>query len=373
MKRSTGNQEGVALLLTLVALVILGGLTGIAVLLGLGENLLGRRYVGMHQALGNAEAGALHVVTNWDPTTYNRLPVGQPQSFSGKPPVGPGSWGGTLTRMGNLMFLVVAEGVDGKRSNRQRTGLIIRLNPLRADPQAALTNRGAIEIGPSSSIDGRDHIPAGWDCQITETPLAGLRVAPAGQITNVISGCSGPQCLNGAPPVLEDSSLMVPELTRIDGQGFESLMELANQVISGGSLHPGPRVIGETCVTAARDNWGDPYVTTGPCGDYFPLVYSTGDLQLTGGRGQGTLVVDGDLSIGGGFHFVGLVLVRGTLASSGTGNRFEGAVMVANADLDVSRLLGTTTVEYSSCALERAGIGSGRPEVLQERGWFLAY
>lgn len=370
MKRLSDGQEGIALLLVLLSLVVLGGLVGVAFLLGLGEMRLGRGYVALRQALGNAESGAVHAVTHWNPETYDAMPIGHSHSFSGKPPSGPGSFAGTVTRTGHLTFVVVSDGFDAGGQIKQRIGLILRLNALEADPEAALTTSGPIEIGSSSVIDGRDRNPALWNCtKPARPPVAGLRLS----LSNPVRGCSGPPCLIGTPPIVNDDSLSVSELTSLDGHSFESLQAFATHVVSGGSMQPGPRATGATCVTAALENWGDPYVSEGPCGDYFPLVFSTGDLKLTGGRGQGTLLVAGDLTVGGGFHFVGLVLVKGTMVTSGTGNRFEGAVVVANGDLEESRLLGATAIEYSSCALERAAIGSGRPEVLRERGWFQAY
>jgi len=370
MKRLSDGQEGIALLLVLLSLAVLGGLVGVAFLLGLGEMRLGRGYVGMRQALGNAESGAVHAVTRWNPEAYNAMPIGQSLSFSGEPPSGPGSFAGTVTRTGNLTYVVVSDGFDAGGQIKQRIGLIVRLDPLKADPEAALTTSGPIEIGSSSVIDGRDRNPAVWNCaKPADSSVAGLRLS----LSNPVRGCSGPPCLIGTPPVINDDSLSIAELTSLDGYSFESLQALATNVIAGGSMQPEPLATGGTCVTAAPDNWGDPYVSEGPCGDYFPLVFSTGDLQLTGGRGQGTLVVAGDLTVGGGFHFVGLVIVKGSMVTRGTGNRFEGAVVVADGDLEQSRLLGATAIEYSSCALERAAIGSGRPEVLRERGWFQAY
>ncbi len=374
MRTLPDGQKGIALLLVLVSIVVLAGLTTVSVLLAVGEMRLGRGYVALHQALGIAEGGAAYTVTNWNASAYNMLPVGESLTFYGKAPLGLGSFEGTVTRTGNLTFAAVSAGTGNRREANQRVGLIIRLNSLKAEAQAALTTRGHFQIGPSSLIDGRDRNPVLQNCSgRTDTTIAGVVLAVAGQGTDLLSGCTEPPCLLGAPPVLVDSSISDAELTSISGQNMESLMGLASHVIAGGSIRPAPSVKGETCVTAAPDNWGDPYVTKGPCGDFFPLVFSTGDLRLTGGSGQGTLVVAGDLSVDDGFHFVGFVLIEGKLVSSGTGNRFEGAVVVANRDHEKSRLLGSTAIEYSRCALERAGIGSGRPEVLRERGWFTAY
>jgi hypothetical protein len=68
--------------------------------------------------------------------------------------------------------------------------------------------------------------------------------------------------------------------------------------------------------------------------ELLPIVYISGSATINGnGRGQGILIVDGDLQINGNFDWVGLVLVRDDM-NKGNGNAsITGAVMARNIDM----------------------------------------
>jgi hypothetical protein len=125
-------------------------------------------------------------------------------------------------------------------------------------------------------------------------------------------------------------------------------------------------------------NWGDPYRNTpaGACETYFPIVYisdSTATTNISGGYGQGVLLVDGDLVVNGGFEWYGPVIVKGHLSTQGTGGHFNGAVMAADVDLEKNDLLGNALVTYSSCAVADAMIGAAIPKKLTQRSWAEMY
>ena len=369
---TTGGERGIAIVVVMIVMVIVAGLTTAALFLAIGEERTGRGYIRHQHAFAAAEAGVFYPVTNWNQTVYNAMPVDDSIDFAGRLADGTGSFNGILRRLNRTLYFVTAEGTEAGSRTQHMLGLIVRLHPLPLTPRAALVTRGPLSIGPSSIVDGYDQPPSGWDCQAARPPLSAISTQPSDSTAYGLV-CVNPPCIRGDPPILLDSSMTLPDLTMFNGLRFDDLRNLAAVLISRGVIHPGPRVEGETCVTAAADNWGDPYVTEGTCGDYMPLVYSTGDLEVTGGRGQGTLVVDGDLTIGGGFHFAGLVVVRGVFVSRGTGNQLEGAIVVANAGLKRSSFEGATTVRYSSCAVRRARIGAGAPRALRQRSWFQAY
>jgi hypothetical protein len=369
--RRCSSEQGVALLLVLLALTIVAGLAGAAFLIGLAEERVGRVYRDHLHAFAAGEAGVYRPVWNWDTKTYNAMPIDGVTPIDGRLGDGTGSYSGTLRRLSELLFVVTAEGADAGSLGRSRLGLVLRLNPLAVNPAAAVTALGEFAVAGASSISGRDQPPPGWDCPDPDSILPALRIHPQDSAA-VSVGCPTPQCLTGNPPILVDSAVTLSNLTTVGGMEFDALEQLASHVVAG-AVHPLPRTQGATCVTAAWDNWGDPYGIDGPCADYVPLIYATGDLVVTGGRGQGTLVVAGDLTISGGFMFSGLVLVRGALQSSGAGNRLMGAVVVANADLGHNSIAGATALQYSSCAVRRAQIGAGTASALRRHGWFQAY
>jgi hypothetical protein len=100
-----------------------------------------------------------------------------------------------------------------------------------------------------------------------------------------------------------------------------------------------------------------------------------GNLKLTGGAGQGILLVDGNLDASGGVQFVGPVIVRGALSVTGNGSgaRFVGGVMAEDVYLTDSKVAGNAVVSYSSCAIEKALTGSATPTFDRARGWIEMY
>jgi hypothetical protein len=121
-------------------------------------------------------------------------------------------------------------------------------------------------------------------------------------------------------------------------------------------------------------NWGDPYravlpTPPGQCEGYYPVIHVLGDVHISGGRGQGVLLVDGDLFVTGGFDFTGAVIVRGSMHTAGTGAHFSGAVMAANVDFEDDLISGNSTIRYSSCALLNALSGNAYPLAVRDRAW----
>jgi len=67
-----------------------------------------------------------------------------------------------------------------------------------------------------------------------------------------------------------------------------------------------------------------------------------------------------------------VIIVQGRLVIRGSGNRVFGGIMASNADLDPQSLTGGSVVVRSSCAVERAILGSPmltRVRPLPLRSW----
>jgi len=93
-----------------------------------------------------------------------------------------------------------------------------------------------------------------------------------------------------------------------------------------GSVTPGPVTEAGRCVLLGH-SWGSPHEPGGPCGGHRPAVAADGDLTLSGGQGQGLLLVAGTLRMTAGAHYAGLVLVGGDLVLEG-GAVLEGMARV---------------------------------------------
>jgi hypothetical protein len=99
-------------------------------------------------------------------------------------------------------------------------------------------------------------------------------------------------------------------------------------------------------------------------------------LNLTTGRGQGILIVDGDLHIDGNMEFSGVVIVRGNFTMKGTGQgtgKINGTVIVqGHGEVDTeSTTSGNALIEYNSCAIENAFQSALRLRTFPSRGWLV--
>lgn len=93
---------------------------------------------------------------------------------------------------------------------------------------------------------------------------------------------------------------------------LQDLGELADITLGvpGGST----RVhLGSGCPATASGSWGTPLSPAGSCGSYLPVVVVHGSLEVTGGEGQGLLVVGGGASFSATSTFAGLVLAAGAV------------------------------------------------------------
>ncbi len=367
------SQRGAAVVLAIICLLCVGVLVGTAVLLGLAERRGGQNFVGIQQAHGVAEAGAYHGLRAWDPVAYSQLALGTSRGFTGITRDLGAPYSGEVRRLSSLLYLITAEGTDTRLLSRQRVGVMARLNALQVEPKAALTIRGSLSIGSDAVVAGEDLNPLGWDCPGEAGVVAAVRLPPSDSAESLEILCPPASCVVGDPQIYADSSLTLDTLTTFDGLSLDRLRDLAWVVIPGGLVRPTPQASNETCITAASDNWGDPYGADRPCGRYYPLVHVAGDLEIRGGVGQGVLVVDGDLAVTDGFAFVGLVVVRGAFRSSGVGNRIAGALSVANTELTPIAIGGASVVQYSSCGLHTVLVASARVGLLREWGWFQVY
>ena len=138
----------------------------------------------------------------------------------------------------------------------------------------------------------------------------------------------------------------------------------------------GPAVKADgSCDYAVQTNWGSPTNPAGPCGNYFPIIYINGDAQINGQEGQGILLINGGLSVQGGFQFYGITIVKGSVKTAGGGGtpaHFWGSLMaqdtVSFADT-VNNFTGGATMLYSKCAIIKALDKTGTGAMLTSRGW----
>jgi hypothetical protein len=371
------NERGVALAVAIFAIVIIGMLIAGVFYGAYLEQRTGENTLYARQAFEAAETGMVATLNTWDQAVYGAFPVDTPQALPAVT-VGRTRYTPSITRLNGQIFLVSARGEQLSGSGgvlaRQLLGTLARLSPTPVEVKAAVTSKGAVTVGGSSTVDGNDHIPPGWTgCDAPGPAKAGVRTDQTVTLT-------GGGTALGSPPMQQHDSGVVDSLFT---NPFNDLKTLASITLPPGAYNGmAPATTGSPlrCNKALQLNWGEPWYnppTAGAvtqCQSYFPVIYSPGDLQLQNGRGQGVLLVEGDLEIRGNVEFTGLVIATGMLKANGTGNKITGGVLAENADLgDLTTLIGNPVVNYSYCAISRALAASATVRPLTERSWAQLY
>lgn len=377
MTRNTPRPDsGFALAGAVFALVVIAVLVTGGFFVARQESSIGKNSATYERAFQSAEAGLNEALARWQDSIseWNGMTAGQERSFSGSLASTGGSYTGRIRRLSDELFLVRVTGRDPTGSSERTLASMLRLQKIDMTFRASLTTRGDLRIGGSSYITGTDTDPLGWTgCDTTSDQLAGVLARDTSQIT--YSGCNNANCIEGDPKIQEDPTITDSTFFAFGDTDWNELISMATKTYGAGSLNLNNSVVpvgtATSCNRAVLDNWGEPLrpPSVAGCVNYFPIIYVPGDLKVTGGRGQGILLVGGNLEVQGGFEFYGPVIVRGALSTAGTGGHFNGGVMAANVNLELSTVLGDALITYSSCAVERALTGNAPGRLLNSRSW----
>ena len=369
MSPMISRRNGFALPVAVFAIVIIGALVAGAFFASTQEFRIGTNTLQQTRALGAAEFGLNETHASWNPSWNTTMQRGQVRTLT--PANSDGSVATVrVTRLNDQAFLIASEGSSGQA--RRRTAKLLVLNVPQLNMLAALTTRGATKIGGSSFIDGNDHNYDGWECPAEGPPLAGIATSDSSDITR--AGCHNYSCVAGSPKVVETPAAAdTSTYFNFGSLDWAQLTAMASKYASGGKTAL-PSMANGVCDENDINNWGEPYKANGgPCVDYYPIIYADGHLTMNGGRGQGILLVEGDLHVQGGFEFFGPVIVRGMLKTSGTGGHFNGGVLAANVDLDQNVVIGNAVIEFSRCTISKALNGSASLATAVERAWYEVY
>jgi hypothetical protein len=315
---SRAGEEGIALVLVVVCLAVLGLVAAGSLALALAERQGAAHLLYATQAEYAAEAGTV--------LPDSLRPVADSLRSGNETALGRWSLPGqvvvtdTLRRLNDQVFLLRATGArlasNGNPLGWRRLGRLLRRERPAFSPSAALSAATATGMG-GATVSGSDSIPPDWvaDCPPPGPSIADTRL---------------------------DSLAAPVAATSLGDASIGRLLAQAGQRVGGAlsSLEPLPG--GSSLVIAARDG-----------------------TQLSSGSGRGLLIVDGDLEIAGGFEFRGLILVMGTARFTGLGGVVLGALVARQVDLGGS----PTLVTFSRCAVERALDGAARLEPLHDRSW----
>ena len=373
------NERGIALPLVMFVLVIVGVIITGSFYLARVELKTGDNTVAATQAAAIAEAGVDSVLANWNTGAYNTMAVGTQTTLTSVSMGGNASYTATLRRLNSSLFMVRADGRQnfpgGALQGRRQVLKLVRLDIPQINMNAAITTRTGLSVTGSSDVSGIDSIPNGWAgiCPPAGPTMPGIRDS-SGNVTTGGS-CAGASCIVGTPQILTDPTVTSNTFTQFGNTSFAQLAAQANFNVSGtiNSIAPATTGSPAVCNTAIGTNWGAPLAPASACGSYFPVIYAPGNVRLTGGAGQGILLVNGDLDISGGVEFYGPVIVMGTVRSTGTGGHIYGGVMSNNANFGTVLVSGNSVVNYSACTIARALQGVSTAAPLRERGWAQLY
>ena len=379
-------RKGLALPMAIGSIVLIGMILAGVFFSATQENRVGRNTITQERAFRAAEYGLNNAYASWNNSVMSKLATGAIATIGDKQTSRGFADTVQVTHLNTNTYLLVSTGYAGSGSTQalHRTSNVIRLNFPAINVLAALTLRGGLKLGGSSFIEGTDTPPPGWtDCGPTGPQQPGIAATSGDSSTISLSGCKSFKCVDGNPdvkvtPVAGDSNTY---FNYGNGVTWQTLTAAATISLTPGQVSkaPSPSTTGGGgCNTGDNMNWGDPTRNTpaGACESYFPIVYvsdKTGNTHLTGGGGQGMLLVDGDMQVDGGFEWYGPVIIRGHLTTAGQGGHFNGAVMAADVDLELNSVLGNALITYSSCAIADAMIGAAIPKKLTQRSWAEMY
>ncbi|MFN2564302.1 MAG: hypothetical protein ABR499_04735 [Gemmatimonadaceae bacterium] len=322
------------------------------------------------QAAGAADAALFRFLATWDDPRRDSLAIGRTDSSSGDP-------GGRdsvkarvfVTRITDRLFWLTSAGgaASGTSAAASRVHhLLLEVRQPTILARAALTSRGAVLAGIGAQIVGGDAPPPEWtDCAAADTGSAPAVLVPEAGVARFDDGAP-------IPNTLADSGAGTPATYELLGRvSTASLAARADITLAPGAiLSPAPDSDADCRRggTATPGSWGEP-VRAGRsegCERFYPVVHAAGDLTVTGGRGQGVLLVSGRLRVEGPFLFYGVVIASGAVVVSGPDVRAYGAILSA-AEGVTWRAGGE--LRRSTCAVGRVAQAAAKAYPVPLRPW----
>lgn len=399
-------RRGMAVATALVAIVLIGSLIAGTFFFAAQEYRVGRASLDTDRALTAAEYGQTTAFKDWTAAVWNQnLKIGD--TLKRVYATGGSSTDTvTVTRIKYNMFWVVSSGRSESGNvaseGRRRTGLLVRMDTPQFPFPGAFTGATTVALSGSYTGTGNDAAPTDWtDCPPAGDGIAAVASAATANITGSGAGCSGFGCITGTPNKISGTPDAADQAKILDG--WDNLVAAADKEIlaSAVALAPSPSAVGTACTTTLVDNWGDPGRASpaGACETYFPIIHINcggisgatcplgssitgagsppGKWQFiagggSGAKGQGLLLVDGNLNIAGGFEWVGPVIVKGNVRTAGTGNKVTGGIHALNigcSSAPCNILSGTSSVNYSSCAIDKIMALKATPTLARHHAW----
>ena len=382
------NERGIALVVAVFALVVIGALVAGTVFVGRLELQSSQSAVYAAEAQEAAEAGLANRIEAWDVLIYNEMGYGEANMIAG----GTVSLGGgtqftdEVYRFNENMFVIRSTGqrlgAGGVPLAQRTVAGFMRLARPTVAVNAAITVTDAIKFnGNAFHVTGINTNPPGWgDCSPVDPSNLDDKVGVRSSTQTGVGNTDLDNVYGSPVPFVAND----PNIT---SETFKNFLDYTyNQLASQTQVKTlpndtpymfAPQIDASTdpdsCDRSVLLNMGEPMRDVGAvaeCYSYFPVVHGTGSRtkMAAGSHGQGTLLIDGDLELNGGFEWNGLIIVRGSIKIAGTGNKLFGAVLAESITEDNS-ISGNVEIKYSDCAIQKAVQGSSLPMPLRMRSW----
>ena len=232
----------------------------------------------------------------------------------------------TTDSNGRVMITSVATGPNNAKAQVQ---IVVTLQPPPSSPATIYSKGDVTGNGSSLTVSGNDACGAG------------TALAPIYTKDPATTNLNGSPTLTGSPSTPQHGTLDIDIPAYID------------------ALQPGA-----TTLTADQNG-----ATYGSATNY-QTVYSWPDdpahfnnqgLKLQNVTGYGVLLVKGDLELGGGFQWNGVIIVTGSVTLNGGGGsaiNIYGQIFSGTSTLTDVTINGGNTIGYDSCKVKKAMAGS---------------
>src|SRR6266536_2856415 len=159
MDRTRQSEKGMALMMSLGAIVIIGVLMGGVLFVSTQDYRVGGNTVRATRAAAAAELGLNRVPVDWNLADNNRLKTGDTLKKAYTAPRG-ATANVIITRLDGPFFWVVSEGYAGglgsQVSARRRYGVLFRLNMPNMNFMGAITTQGNTTVSGNVTVNGND-------------------------------------------------------------------------------------------------------------------------------------------------------------------------------------------------------------------------
>ncbi|HET7023899.1 MAG TPA: hypothetical protein VFI39_01685 [Gemmatimonadales bacterium] len=359
------DERGIALILAVFALVVIGALVAGVFYTAQLEQRSGGNALAGQQAADAAQSGIDYAIANWN-NAWTTMGTGNSVTIaSTQLGTSPEYFNATVTALNGFTYLMTSTGQvkngAGTVLATRAYGMIYKKNIPTLNVQSSVTVAGGVSVGGSADINGNDVPPTagGWSSTCAGQPTTNQ---PAIRTDSSVSTHGSPTLTGGT---VSNDTTVGTTITDVN-QAYNTFINSANVTIPSGTITGADPALNAShvCDRTNTSNWGDPEykstaaytvgaTTTHPCASYYPIIHATGDLKVTGDIGQGILLVDGNFTSGGGFTFYGLVIVKGSITKGAGTSNFYGGLLSESASI-TDDLTGTINIQYSSCAINTA-------------------